>query len=813
MNSYDDVSKKPRPRKAGDEKRPARGASSGGQGGSQDPRQQKNPQKKKTMNPGARTGLRVLAGVIMVCIIVGCVAVCAMAVYVFDILDSDQFALDLDVKRLEYTTIIYATDPQSGETTELQRLYSPDANRIWVDYEQIPQTLIDTVVAVEDKRFFEHNGVDWQRTFLSGVNYVLKKVKLPGFYEGTPGASTLTQQVVRNITRDNEYDTARKIREIFRALKLEKRYSKDQIIEAYLNTVPFGNETYGVQAAANFYFNKDVSELTTAECASIIGITKDPTAYNPYLRYESNQSRKDDILYLMHEQGKLTDADYDAAEAETIVFSTENNENRIQATQSYFVDFLMEQVIRDLMAKEGYTYNEAEKEFYTGGYRIYSTVDTDVQQKLENVYENWEDFFPRVYNEEYPESAFIISDTGGRLVAMVGGKGQKEGARVWNRATDTRRQPGSTIKPISSYALAFEQNLIHFSTLIEDKAVSIVPDPMQPTKTWNPRNYYAGFRGYITVDEAVQRSTNMIPVQLTQMLTPRALWNFMHDSLKIGLVDADVAYSPMALGSLSHGVTPLEMLGAYQMFASGGTRTEPYAYTRVLDSTGAVVLENVPTPVRVISYETASVMNKLLQRVTTGPYGTGTAARLASGIPVAGKTGTTDDDVDQWFIGMTPYYIGVCWMGYDEQFKMNVDPDTGEKTPAYDAYGQKIPNSIKYAGLGYPPPKLWKTVMDQVHQGLEYKDFTLSSNMVQIQYCALTGYQATPDCPTKLTGWYKPENIPSSCPYHGDRYTDFEVPTVGSTSQSLRDREEERENDDDDDDDRYYYRRRDDDDD
>lgn len=815
MSAHDDSFSRPRGgvsrSQAGDgQKRPARRPASSpgsresrpnpqGPQGPQDPKGSKKKQK-KPKNPALRAVLRGFAALVMIGVILGCVAVISLSLYVFDILGSDQYILDLDVKRLEYTTIVYATDPHTGETAELQRLYSPDSNRIWVDYEQMPQVLIDTVVSVEDKRFFEHNGVDWQRTVLSGANYALKKLHLPGLYEGIPGASTLTQQVVRNITQDKENDTARKAREIFRALKLEKRYSKDQILEAYLNTVPFGNETYGIQAAANFYFNKDVSQLTAAECASIIGITKDPTAYNPYVRYENNQKRKSDVLFLMHEQGKLSDAEYEAALAQDITFSTENNKNRIAPKQSYFVDYLMEQVIQDLVTAKGYTYNQAQTELYTGGYRIYATVDTTLQQKLEHIYENWEEYFPKVYNEEYPESAFIVSDLKGRLVAMVGGKGEKAGARVWNRATDTRRQPGSTIKPISSYALAFEQNLIHVSTLVEDKAVSITPDPARPEQVWSPRNYYPGFKGYMTVDEALQRSTNMIPVQLTQMLTPRAMWNFMHDSLKIGLVEADIAYSPMALGSLSYGVTPLEMLGAYQMFGSGGTRTEPYAYTQVLDSTGAVVLENVPTPERVISYETASVMNKALQKVTTGFAGTGTQARLASGIPVAGKTGTTDDDVDQWFIGLSPYYVAVCWMGYDEQFQVNEDPNTGQKVPVLDAYGQKIPNSIRYAGLGYPPPKLWKTVMDQLHEGLEYKDFTYSSNVVQIQYCALTGYQATPECPTKVSGWYKPENIPSSCPYHGDRYIDYSVPLVGSTSQSLLEDQEE----DDEDDDRYW---------
>ena len=761
------------PNRAGKQDAASKGRANG-------PRGQKKKGKKE-LSPTARKVVRGLCAALCVLLILGCIGTIWLTIFVFDTMSGTEYEIDLDVTKLEYTTIVYAEDQETGGWTELNRLYNPDANRIWVDYDQMPKVLLDAVVAVEDKRFESHNGVDWQRTFLSGVNYVMKKVGLPGIYEGTPGASTITQQLVRNLTQDKEYGTARKMREIFRALKLEQRYSKDQILEAYLNTVPFSNETYGIQAAANFYFNKDVAELTAAECASIVGITKDPTNYNPHTNYENNQKRKEDILYLMFEQGKLTREEYDEALVQEVVFSTENNAKRIESEQSYFVDYVVETVVDDLVEQKGYTEAEARRALRTGGYRIYTTMDTRIQGILEEIYVNWEEYFPAVLNEEYPQSAFIISDINGKLVGMVGGKGEKEGALVWNRATDTARQIGSTIKPISSYALAFESDLIHFSTMIEDKAVVISPGPGQPD--WTPRNYYAGYKGFMTVDEAVQRSTNMVPVQLTQMLTPRALWNFMHDSLNIDtLTDSDVAYSPMALGSLSIGVTPLKMLGAYQMFASGGTRTEPYCYTRVLDSTGAVVLENTPTPVRVISYETATVMNKLLQRVTTGPYGTGAAARLASGIPVGGKTGTTDDDVDQWFIGFTPYYVGVCWFGYDEPYKTATD-ESGNKVPVYDAYGNRVPNTIRYNN--YPPPILWRTVMNKVHEGLPVKDFIYSSNVVSLEYCTLTGYAATDECESTAVGWYKPMNIPSPCPYHGDHYsTVLEVPTLYSKSET-----------------------------
>ena len=375
---------------------------------------------------------------------------------------------------------------------------------------------------------------------------------------------------------------------------------------------------------------------------------------------------------------------------------------------------------------------------------------------------------PKVTNkDEYPQSAFIVTDPNGAIKGIVGGIGEKEGARVWNRATDTKRQPGSTIKPISSYVLSVENDLVHWSSLLLDGPYQLRL-PNQPA--WTPRNYYGDFKGYMILEEALQRSTNLIPVRLIEMVTPKAAWQFMHNTLGMtSLEESDIAPSPMTLGALTQGVTLLEMAGAYQMFANGGTYTPPYTYTKVLDSAGNVILQRNTSPTRVISYETATIMNKLLQRVVTGPYGTGSRASLAKtnpGIPVAGKTGTTDADVDQWFIGMTPYYVGVCWMGFDDQIKTTTLED-GTKVPVKDAAGNNVPHSILYRGVPYPPPVLWNTVMSMVHEGYEAKNFPASSNVVAVNYCLDTGYIATEFCERRSTGWYKSTNIPTACPMHG----------------------------------------------
>lgn len=755
---------------------------------------------KKTPARKAMHGVwTVVASILMFTVIACCICGCILTVWVFDVLndDSDTLKTDLDVQKLKYTTIFYGADSTTGEIYELERYSDPtEGSRIWTDYEDMPKQLIDCLVAVEDKRFWDHSGVDFQRTILATANAVMKKVGLPGIYEGTPGASTITQQVVRNISGDKEDSWTRKMREIFRAIKLEKSYSKEQILETYLNLVSFSRNCNGIKAAANFFFDKEPSELTVAECASIIGTTKSPTSYDPYLNYDANQSRKEDILYMMYEQKYLTRAEYDTAMAEKVVFSTDNEQASYDSNQSFFMDYVMDEVINDLAATYNYTLAEAEAELFSGGYRIYTTVDNRVQGILEDFYSDLTNF-PAVLNEEYPQSAFVITDTNGAIKGIIGSNRPKEGARVWNRASDTTRQPGSTIKPISSYTLAVENKYIHWSTLIEDKRIAIDPDPVNHSQPlWEPVNYDKQERGYVPAVYALQKSINTIAVQLTQLLTPRYMYDFLHDTLNIyTLTENDIGYSPMALGSLTNGVTLVEMAGAYQMFANGGTRTEPYAYTKVVNSEGELVLENTGTPTRVISYETATIMNKLLQQVVQGA-GTGYFARLDN-MPSAGKTGTTDDDVDQWFIGVTPYYVGVCWMGYDSRVVVDSEgnpiyvqarsKETGALLYNEDGTPKMVqkPNTIYYAnGSAYPPPILWKKVMTLIHEGLESKDFPVSSNVVSLAYCTETGYAACADCPNTATGWYTVDNMPSTCPLHSGIDTNIDYHVVGEKTQS-----------------------------
>jgi penicillin-binding protein 1A len=687
---------------------------------------------------------RLIAVLIMIGIITGCIVASVLTVYVLNTLDSSD-RIVLDSAAMSYTTIIYAQDSDTGEYVELQRVQNSE-NRIWVDYDDIPQAMKDAAVAVEDKRFWTHSGIDIRRTIAATINY------LNPFASDYYGGSTITQQVVKNVTSDDDFRIDRKVREIFRAINLEKNYSKEQILETYLNTIALGNGTNGVQAAANLYFGKDVSDLTVAECASIIAITQNPTKWNPFTYPENNRERQLTVLYLMNEQGLLSDEEYEEACAQEMVFQTETYTESISTVQNWFIDTVYDEVLNDLVEKAGYTDTGAAEALRSEGLRIYTTVDPDMQDYLEQAYVSSETF-PTINNAEYPESAFVILSLQGEIKAIVGSNREKTGARVFNRATSAKRQPGSSIKPLASYALAIEYNLVNYSTIMEDSPILL--DANDPDSLW-PSNAYNDYYGRMPLVEALQRSTNTVAVKLVQMLSPRTSFDFLTNSLgftsPVDPDDADLA--PMSIGAMTEGVTPLEMAAGYQIFGNGGLYYSPHSYTQVLDSEGNVILDNKVVPKRVISLETATIMNQLLQRVTDSSPGTGTRSRFGS-MPVAGKTGTSQNDENQWFVGVTPYYVGVCWLGYD------------------------IPETINYSGHYYPPPIIWRNIMSTVHENLPVVDFTFgnSASVVQLNYCKTSGllfneeFCSVIDPSTGLetnrgVGYYKSSAIPEICTSH-----------------------------------------------
>ncbi|MDR2932945.1 MAG: transglycosylase domain-containing protein [Oscillospiraceae bacterium] len=709
---------------------------------------------------------RVITTIIMVGIITGCIVASVMTVYVLQYIGSDD-TVNIDSLKLGYTSIIYATN-KDGQVYELQRLYNIEGNRIWVNYDQINDYTKKAMVAIEDKRFWSHDGVDWRRTFGAFANLFM-----PG--ASTGGGSTIHQQLIKNVTGDDAYRIDRKVGEIFRAINLAQNYTREQVLEAYLNVVPFGNNTNGIQAAANTYFAKDAIDLTLAEAASIVGITQKPTAHNPFLYPEANKKRQEHVLFEMHEQGLITDAEYDKALNEKLNFKKTEHYESVSTPQSYFVDHVIESVIDALMEKKEWTRAYATERLYQDGYQIYTTIDEDIQKHLEDYYSTSENFPQVIYNEEYPQSACVITDTNGKILGMVGGIGEKTVSRGFNRATMAKRHPGSAIKPLGVYALNFEYNRINWSSLIDDNPIN----PEDPPSQWWPINFTRVYRGPTTIDYAVYMSVNTVAVKLGQAITPKTIFDFLHNDLRFdslierqvigGQVFSDVDIAPMALGSMTEGVTPLEMAGGYQMFANGGRFTKPYAFTKVVDSNGKVVLETDTTANVVISEDTATILNKLLQRVTS--VGTGTRANLGT-FQTAGKTGTSTDDVDQWFVGVTPYYVCQVWLGYDEKDPKNYN-------------GQ-----IRYST--YAPPIIFKDIMLPLHEGLESKQFEDSPDVQSMTYCTITGDLASPNCTAVATGWYKKNRPPSVCTGHpvveeatGEEGEDGDGPRrVGSDSTS-----------------------------
>lgn len=698
---------------------------------------------------------RILSTVLLVGVITGCIVATVLSVYILRLVNTED-VIDLRNFKQNYTSIIYAEDPETGETYELQRLIGGE-NRIWVGIEKIPEHTRQAFIAIEDKRFDDkvdaaHSGVDWYRTAGVTMRY------LTG--QSQQGGSTITQQLIKNITGEADVTVTRKVQEIFRAINMEKVYSKDDILEAYLNTISLANNTNGIQAAANLYFGKDAGDLTITESACIASITKNPTAFNPFTAKGSvnNKERREYVLYEMHDQGRITDAQYEQAlkESANLTFKKEEAMQQFDSTQSYFVDHVIEEVIADLVAQKGMSRAQATTKIYSGGYRIYSTINPRIQAILDEKYAD-DETFSYVTNKEPPQSAMVIMDTHGRVLGIAGGRGQKVSDRVFNYATMAKRQPGSSIKPISVYAQAIEYGLITYSSVFEDSPLTEVKNGDEVIDQW-PSNHYRNppYLGDMTIVTAIQRSTNTVAAKVCELLSPRRCFDFMKSKLGIttlieakevnGQIKTDVGLAQLALGSLTEGVTVLEMTGAYQIFANGGTFTEPYSYTSVLDAaTGEVVLENKQVSNKVISEDTAYIMNRLMHQVVNASPGTGMGARL-QGAEVVGKTGTSDKDYNQWFIGATPNYVAGVWIGYDRN-----------KRVTYSSY---------------PPPNVWKRVMQEVVKLDENPgSFPVASNVVQRSYCTETGELATTLCPSTAIGYYSPNNLPNTCIKHLTGYT------------------------------------------
>ncbi len=697
--------------------------------------------------------LNIILTLVLIGIITGSAIACALVVYIKNyvdpVYDIDNLKYDSDL-----TTFLYYEQKNPDGTSqwvewEDERIHGQE-NRMWVSYEEMPEDLINAFVSIEDKRFFTHKGIDVRRT----VGAIL------GFMTGNDsyGGSTITQQLIKNVTGEDDVTIQRKIQEILRALNLESKRSKEEILEMYLNTIYLHKGCYGVSAAAYEYFGKEVSELTLVECAALASIPQNPSKWNPISHPDLNEERRWTVLEEMYKNTDIektyTLEEIRAAQDAQLVLRQESGQQTVSKIHSWFVDTVMDDVIADLMSTYHYDEQTAANLLYSGGLKIYTTIDRNIQDKLDAIYNN-NDLFPSKGTGVQVESAMtIIDQRTGNIVAIIGGRGAKDTARGFNRATMAKRQPGSSIKPLSAYSIAIERGLINYSSVLDD-----TPFRAEEDGTLWPNNWNNKFDGLVTVSQAVRDSKNTIAVKVVDQVGTRNVYDFLTQKYRLStLLESDIDYAPLALGGFTEGVTTRDMCGAYAAIANNGIYNEPRTYTKVTDSTGNILLDSSSAITEVIlSSDTCAVTTRLMQEVVTA--GTGTAVSLRRQVDVAGKTGTTQNDRDLYFCGFTPYYTAACWVGYD-----NPQSLTGFTS------GQRSVAAATY---------IWDQVMTSIHSEIiaagNVKTFSqdLTKNLITRTYCKDSGLLAGPNCSADLrgnrtaTGFYTYSNVPTAtCDCH-----------------------------------------------
>lgn len=601
---------------------------------------------------------------------------------------------------------------------------SENVDRIYTSLSELKDTYIDEAfISIEDERFYEHSGIDLKRI----GSAILSALANGG--SAKHGGSTITQQTVKLISGQDEHSTSRKVQEWFSAMELEQHLTKDEIMELYINLAPMGNNYVGVEAAARNYFGKPAKELNLAECALLAGLPKSPSYYNP-LRESGRrncQRRMRIILNKMLELGHITEEEFNEALNTEIVFKTSNNTSAGKIN-SYFAEYAISRVVADLASARGISKPLASTIVYNRGYHIYTTMEPNVQSVLDEAFLN-RDLFQTDPGalEDLPEkptgAMVVINSQTGAIAAMQGGYGEKIMNLSLNRATGARRSPGSSIKPLIDYGPALELDIISPGTIYVDKQVFL--NPSDPEHAW-PVNYSRTYEGPITVRRALVSSKNTVAVMVwNDVGGDTALW-FLNQ-VGITRLDDGFVYPSQAIGGLTNGVTPLEMAAAYNTFAAGGTYTSPYAYTKVLDSDGNVIMSSNPISRRVYSVETCFMMTDMLKGVVGygAPSATGGQILNANGemIETAGKTGTTSDNIDKWFCGYTPYYAASVWYGYDNRLRQTVIPSND--------YNNAI--------------RIWMYCMQRIHQDLPGALFDKPETIVTAEACS-SGYYPTDVC-------------------------------------------------------------------
>ena len=737
-----------------------------GKQGRKKQKEQLHSKTKKTTNLINSVVLKVIVFVVVIAGVLGGAAAIGIYKAILDKAPSIDNILETVVP-VGYASIIY---DQNGN--EIQKLSAANANRIYLEYEQIPKCMIDAVVAVEDERFWRHNGFD----MYAFMRAIVANIKSRSFSEG---GSTLTQQVVKmNVLKDPGKKIERKLQEQYLAVQLEKKlaeggrgkeYAKKKILELYLNSAPFGKNSNGVQTAAQTYFNKNAWELTIAEAACIAGVANAPSRYDPITKPENNRERQQRILKKMLEQKYITQAEYDQAINEDVYGNIRSINQQMSSNMSnytYFVDEVIQRLAEDLQIQKNYTEAQAYRLIHSGGLSIYVTQDLAIQKKLDDVYADDKNFFPNgnhnevklmyslstkrgeevthhykegefkdkaaaeafivQYKQELgfaeseilaekavyvpqPQSAMVIMDYHtGEVKALTGGRGDKSGNLTFDRATQAQRQPGSTFKPVGAYAAALDAKGYTLATTINDAPVAI---KLPNGQTYTPKNWNKVYKGLTTVREAIAQSMNIIAVRTIADITPELGFEYLK---RLGFsklqAEGDAVYA-MPLGGIRTGVTPLEMTAAYGAIANKGVYIEPIFYTKVLDDKGNVLIDKTPESHQAIKETTAFLLTDAMQDVVR--RGTGTTAAV-KGMTIAGKTGTTQDSNDLWFVGYSPYYVAAIWLGYDQPRSMN-------------HISQSTHNLI------------WAKVMAAVHEGLPNKSFEVPAGIVRRAVCTQSG--------------------------------------------------------------------------
>ena len=610
-----------------------------------------------------------------------------------------------------------------------------ERNRDNINFLDIPNNIKNAYISIEDQRFYSHHGVDIKRTGAAILSYIVKRGS------SSFGGSTITQQLVKNITGNDSNSISRKVREWYYALILELNFSKEEILNAYFNIIYTGPNIYGIKEAALYYFNLEPKDLTLAQSAFLAGINHSPNSYNPFSETDKTEKinkRTKTVLKKMFELGYISESEYNDAVQELengLKFSKGKIETNSKIN-SYHTDALINEIISDFSKKNYISNDFATNYFYMSGSSIYSTQNTSIQNIVEKECKNKKYIIKSSNSDDTSQAAVVIIDhSNGYVVACTGGLGDKTKSRVFNRATQMKRQTGSSMKPIAVLAPAIDRKLVTNVTVFADEPTTFTD--------YNGESYspvdYDPYKGSITLRQATESSQNIPFVKIMQQLTPSVSIDYLK---KMGITtlnekDCNLA---LALGGLDEGISPLEFAGAYSTIANDGIYIEPTFFTKIETSSGKIILKSKQSKRRAFSEDTASLLKQLLTEPVVGSSGTATYCAI-SGMDVAAKTGTTNDNYDRWLCGFTPYYTGVCWFGFD------------------------LNESINFNGKN-PAGLIWSNVMKSIHSNLPNKKFEISSGIVTTKICRASGKVANSSCPDTYTEYFLKGSLPDLCTQH-----------------------------------------------